>query len=34
MTKTEAHHILDGVKAGVYYPAYVITLALHTTGDL
>ena len=34
MDKTEAHRILDKVKAGLSVPLYVINAALHATGDL
>ena len=34
MDKTEAHRILDKVRAGLYVPLYVINAALHATGDL
>lgn len=34
MTLEQAHAILDGVRSGVSYPLYYITLALQKTGDL
>lgn len=34
MSKSDAHRILDKVKAGLYVPLYVINQALHATGDL
>jgi hypothetical protein len=34
MTKTEAHHLLDGARAGVPTPEFMVTLALFVTGDL
>lgn len=34
MTREQAKRILDGVKAGEFYPKHIITRALKTTGDL
>jgi len=34
MSKEQAKRILDGVKAGVFYPTHIINYALHVTGDL
>lgn len=34
MTKEQANRILDAVRAGISYPASVVTRALWVTGDL
>lgn len=34
MSKEQANRILDGVKAGVFYPPHIVNYALHVTGDL
>ena len=34
MSLDKANEILDGVRAGVYYPTHIINLALLVTGDL